>query len=279
MQDMAIFGLLCACVAGILGYGYKRHKGFTFITSMAALLCFGFGLAQLLLFESSAPLSQSRAVFVLDVSKSMQARDIFPSRLSFAIKKLQMLLKTHKPCASIIIFAQNAYLFSPFSCDYLTQIEQLQRLDSAKLPWREGVFEGALDSGASNGELAMQAAKLYGEKIIILSDGEFVPKNAILWLFATPQGSVIEIDSALLYDESGNVVHSIPSQEAIQKAIPFSYGNKDIQEIAHNLGKNTYIMPQNSSFARVSIALGLMLLFISLYGEKLRYYIAKTRGD
>ena len=54
---------------------------------------------------------------------------------------------------------------------------------------------------------------------------------------------------------------------------------QDIQEIAHNLGKNTYIMPQNSSFARVSIALGLMLLFISLYGEKLRYYIAKTRGD
>lgn len=281
MQDIAIFGLLCVCVVGIFVFGYKRHKVCfsPFITSMAAFVCFGFGLVQMFIFESIAPFKQSRAVFVLDVSKSMQAKDIFPSRLSFAIKKLQVLLKTHKPCSSIIIFAQNAYLFSPFSCDYLTQIHQLQKLDSAKLPWRDGVFEGALDSGASNGELAMQAAKLYGEKIIILSDGEFVPKNAILWLFATPQGSVIEIDSALLYDESGNVVHSTPSQEAIQKAIPFSYGNKDIQEIAHNLGKNTYIMPQNSSFARVSIALGLMLLFISLYGEKLRYYIAKTRGD
>ena len=98
MQDMAIFGLLCVCVAGILGYGYKRHKGFTFITSMAALLCFGFGLVQLLLFESSAPLSQSRAVFVLDVSKSMQARDIFPSRLSFAIKKVSSFLRKMRIC-------------------------------------------------------------------------------------------------------------------------------------------------------------------------------------
>ncbi|WP_394998052.1 VWA domain-containing protein [uncultured Helicobacter sp.] len=277
MQDMAIFGLLCACVAGILGYGYKRHKGFIFITSMAALLCFGFGLAQLLLFESSAPLSQSRAVFVLDVSKSMQARDIFPSRLSFAIKKLQMLLKTHKPCASIIIFAQNAYLFSPFSCDYLTQIEQLQRLDSAKLPWREGVFEGALDSGGSNGALALEAVKLYGERIIVLSDGEFVPRGATLWLFATPQGSVVEIDSKLLYDEGGNAVHSAPLPEAMREAIAFSYGNKDIQAIAPMLAKTTNNSPQSSSLARLSIALGLVLLFMGLYGQKLSYLINKRR--
>ena len=272
---MAIFVFLCVCVVSIviLGYRYQRRD---FLT-IAAMVCFCLGGVQILIFESIIPRESAKVVFVLDVSKSMQARDIYPSRLSFAIKKLQILLRTHKPCSSIVIFAQNAYLFSPFSCDYLTQIHQLQKLDSSGLPWRDGVFESALDSGASNGALALEAARFYGENIIVLSDGEFVPKDATLWLFATPQGSVIEIDSALLYDESGNIVRTAPLPEAMAGAVEFAYSNKDIQTISKILGKNTSAREQGFGFGRASIALGLVLLFVSLYGAKLRYHIRKIQ--
>lgn len=280
MHNVAIFVGLCVCLVGIfvLGYRYQKVWFSPFVTNIAALVCFVCGAAQMFLFESIAPYAHSRVVFVLDVSKSMQAQDIFPSRLSFAIKKLQILLKTHKPCSSILIFAQNAYVFSPLSCDYLTQIHQLQKLNTNGLPWREKTFQNALDSGASNGELAIKAAKLYGDTIIVLSDGEFDPKDATLWLFATSQGSVIEIDSALLYDEYGNIVRSAPLPEAIDKAVMFAYGNKDIQAIAHRLGKHTRITPQHFGWARVSIALGLVLLFISLHGARLRYYMTQNKG-
>ncbi|MFC3867676.1 VWA domain-containing protein [Helicobacter equorum] len=278
MQHILIYGSLSLCLLAIFALNYiYQKKCFTPLSmSIGAFVCFGYGLVQMLIFEPIMPYENPKIVFVLDVSKSMQAKDIFPSRLAMATKKLQILLKTYKPCSSIIIFAQNAYLLSPFSCDYLTQIQQLQKLNTNKLPWYDRVFENALDTGASNGDLALESAKLYGDKIIVLSDGEFIPRDSMLWVFATPQGSVIEIDSALLYDENHQIVQSTPLSQAITQGIMFSYSNKDIQKIASFLGKNIHNAPptlHKLDSARISLILGLILLFISLYGATLRHRV------
>ena len=278
MQYILIYGGLSLCLLVVFALSYIYHKKyFTPLSlSIGAFVCFGYGLVQMLIFEPIMPYENPKIVFVLDVSKSMQAKDLFPSRLAMATKKLQILLKTYKPCSSIIIFAQNAYLLSPFSCDYLTQIQQLQKLHTNKLPWYDKVFENALDTGASNGDLALESAKLYGDTIIILSDGEFITQDSMLWVFATPQGSVIEIDSALLYDENHQVVQSIPLPQALIQGVMFSYNNKDIQKIASFLGKNIHHAPptlHKLDSARISLILGLILLFISLYGATLRHRI------
>ncbi len=278
-------------VSGILGIfasvkNFFLHKNLKAlldfrIFAFLAFICFCTACA-LCLTQSNLPKS-SNAVFVLDVSKSMLAKDLYPTRLKFATTKLAKILKNHKLCSSIIIFSQSAYLLSPFSCDFSTQALLLENLS---LPYGEHLeFDlNALDNGASNVDLALEMAKFYGEKIVLLSDGDFAtPKGldstqgALLWLFASMQGDVIEFENTLIKDSQNKVVVSAPKDFALSgykahlwERVQASLDESDESAILTFL-KNTqdFSFLYKNTHSLLFLSLGLFALFIAFWRAKL----------
>ncbi|MGI0407004.1 VWA domain-containing protein [Helicobacter himalayensis] len=251
------------------------------IFAFLAFICFCIACA-FALTQSNLP-KNSNAVFVLDVSKSMLAKDLYPTRLKFATTKLAKILKNHKLCSSIIIFSQSAYLLSPFSCDFSTQALLLENLS---LPYGEHLeFDlNALDNGASNVDLALEMAKFYGEKIVLLSDGDFAtPKGlnstqgALLWLFASMRGDVIEFENTLIKDSQNKVVVSAPKDFALSgykahlwERVQASLDESDESAILTFL-KNTqdFSFLYKNTYSLLFLSLGLFALFIAFWRAKL----------
>lgn len=288
---LAYWALKYGFRSGILGI-FAKLKNFFLQKNFKALFDFRiFAFLALVFFctacalaltQSNLPKS-SNAVFVLDVSKSMLTKDFYPTRLKFATTKLAKILKNYKLCSSIIIFSQSAYLLSPFSCDFSTQALLLENLS---LPYEENldIEKSALDNGASNVDLALEMAKFYGEKIVLLSDGDFAtPKgldstqSALLWLFASMQGSVIEFENALVKDSQNRVVVSAPKDFALQgykahlwERVQASLDESDESAILAFL-KNTqdFSFLYKSADSLIFLLLGLFALFIAFWRAKL----------
>ena len=159
-------------------------------------------------------------------------------------------------------------------------------MGNLSLPYDENLDIGksALDNGASNVDLALEMAKFYGEKVVLLSDGDFAtPKGldstqgALLWLFSSMQGSVIEFENALVKDSQNRVVVSAPKDFALSgykahswERVQASLDESDESAILAFL-KNTqdFSFLHKNTHALLFLSLGLFALFIALWRAKL----------
>ncbi|MCI6218258.1 MAG: VWA domain-containing protein [Helicobacter sp.] len=271
LQNIDIFRMI---VLGIIFLGLLliKLKGVralldSRVVFLLSLVCFFYAFMNVMV--QNTALDSKRVVFVLDISKSMFAKDLYPSRLEVAIKKLTDFLQDSRICSSIIVFGQNAYLLSPYSCDVLTQSALLESVPRNFL--QQGLFE--FDNGSSNLNLALSMASLYGQKIVLLSDGDTLPpvlenpdSELLLWLFASKQGSVIERDSRLLRDLEGKIVISAPSSwtEDFPNIVDFAYNHKDKRTIQSLLAYKQAPI-QNPHNMSLFIVCGLGLLFAALF--------------
>ncbi len=117
---------------------------------------------------------KSDIFFVLDISASMNATDISPSRLEKSKRFLDQLIQTRKgDQLGLILFAGGAYLQMPMTTDYA----------AAQLFIRSATTDMAGTQGTVIGEaidLAMRSTKEKNQKaIIIISDGEDHDSDAI----------------------------------------------------------------------------------------------------
>jgi Ca-activated chloride channel family protein len=113
---------------------------------------------------------QSREVLLaLDLSRSMLAEDVSPSRLARAKLLIEALLEQlHGERVGLLVFAGTAFVQSPLSADYEVLREFLSELDPSYLP------QGGTDYAA----LLAAAEKAFGQTgdgdrfLVVLSDGE-----------------------------------------------------------------------------------------------------------
>ena len=164
--------------------------------------------------------ADSRDVFlVVDVSKSMDATDIQPSRLEKAKFEINRLL-THFPYdrIGIIVFSEYPFLLSPLTYDRNAISLFVPKINS-----------GLLDEGGSeiNASLELALKRLQKTKsknrskvIVLISDGEFsddydknlmeqMRQNGINFFavgIGTEHGSTIKEENGLIKDADGNIV-------------------------------------------------------------------------
>lgn len=117
------------------------------------------------------------AIFALDISQSMLARDIGPDRLEKAKKSIEeIILKFRSNNFSLIFFAGEAFLKMPLSPDYSAAIIFTKSASTDIIENQGTAIEEAID-------IAMKASKQDKEKkkkcLIIFSDGEDHDGNAI----------------------------------------------------------------------------------------------------
>ena len=108
-------------------------------------------------------------VIVLDTSKSMDANDVTPSRLSKAKFELNKLIKTlNGDRVSIIVFAGSSHLYLPLTTDYEAALLFLNEIETDMIP-----NQGTSLSSALNTALTAFTEELEKFKVVLLvTDGE-----------------------------------------------------------------------------------------------------------
>ena len=118
--------------------------------------------------------SLSARVIVLDVSRSMDARDISPSRMARARHKVSdLLVRSRDRRAGLVVFAGDAFVVAPLTRDAETLDHLLSAIDTSVVP----VQGSRPDLGlAAAGRLLEHGHATAGE-IILVTDGLTGPKT------------------------------------------------------------------------------------------------------
>ncbi|HAS6347429.1 TPA: VWA domain-containing protein, partial [Vibrio vulnificus] len=202
---------------------------------------------------SSRPIfsTQHNRVLIMDMSQSLYAKDISPSRLQQAKYKAMDLLPMWKEgSTSLIAYAGDAYILSPLTSDSKTLSNLVANLSPELMP-----YQGAYLPNAIRLALA-QLAKgdtVEGDIVVISDDVDDQELSESLQLLkgkqvrvsvlavATPDGAPIPLpDGRLLSDTAGQIVVARSNllnmanlaQKTSGSFAPIQFGNQDVAQIA-----------------------------------------------
>lgn len=107
---------------------------------------------------------------VLDISKSMLAKDIKPSRLEFVKLKLKALLKMLKfERVGLVLFSGSAFIQCPLTVDYPTFTSFLDQVDTENISSGTTAIDQALQKAV---ELFAQYPSRKSKIVLLVTDGE-----------------------------------------------------------------------------------------------------------
>lgn len=202
------------------------------------------------------PVFESSTVLVLDLSASMEVRDLGASRFSAAKALAGRILERATGRVGLIVYEGSAEIVAPLTEDHAAVDSLVQSLQT-----------GELDEAGSDVSLALEAALDLASKggnrsteVVFISDGEHrgrpwdeqlaiarsrgVRVSAIL--LGTPEGGPIPVgDDKSLLDDNGSVVISRTSSEPLKTIVedcggevwvnPF--GEETLEHLQQNVGK------------------------------------------
>ncbi len=183
--------------------------------------------------EQDIEIQGADVVYCLDLSNSMNAEDIAPSRLDKAKLIIETTLKkTSSDRVGLVIFAHNAYRVMPLTQDYEALLSYLSSAQTHNIRTQGTRFEQAISVAQS----LFKPEDLTTKNIILLSDGEDQTKDIasaiklakahkmrILSIgVGTTKGSVIPEqkryqDTGLLLDENNDPVISKLNESSLKK--------------------------------------------------------------
>jgi len=158
---------------------------------------------------------QSSLVVLLDLSQSMNAADIKPSRLSRAKLELLDILKTRKTGqTALIVYAADAFIVTPLTDDNATIANLVPSLETDMMPAQGSNFSSALAKTVS---LFSQAGIIKGDILAITDDIRENDKHAIekitsqghrlsIFGIGTTEGGPVPLDGGFLLDNNGAIV-------------------------------------------------------------------------
>ena len=170
---------------------------------------------------------------VLDVSRSMFTRDVPPSRLELAQRKLRDLIRLLSDSGSadrvgIVLFAGEAYSMCPLTQDYAVVESYIEAIGGDLVGSAGSSLQSALEIASSTLKLAKSTEAL----ILLITDGEdrlfdsaanaksIVESGAYLSILGvgTTSGGKIELpDGSLVRDRSGQVVISQLNKSGLEQ--------------------------------------------------------------
>jgi len=228
-------------------------------------------------------------VVAVDLSYSMQARDIAPSRLEFAKNRLNELVKKEKKSRfGVLGFTTNAIILSPLTADSELLLHLFNSLDEKLIMTRGSSIMPAL-------RLARKMSKSKKLSVVILSDGAdalnysdevaFAKENNLIvnvLMVATNIGSTLPLENGeLLKDELGDIVVSRKNSaiEAISNATDGVYSSDfdDILDALTRQRENEFVsntrIVKNLELFYYFVGLAILSFLVSVTSLK-RYVLA-----
>ena len=169
-------------------------------------------------------------MIVLDVSKSMLAKDLPPTRLERAKQLVYRLIdKLSNDRIGIVVFAGKAYLQMPLTGDHTAAKMYINSADPSQIPTQGTAIGTALRMAGSS----FNAVEKKYKAVLLISDGEDHDEGAekiakemgeqgvVIYSvgMGSPQGSVIpdEVTGQNKTDREGNIVISKLNEDALRK--------------------------------------------------------------
>ncbi|UCM99362.1 VWA domain-containing protein [Sulfurimonas sp. SWIR-19] len=247
-----------------------RYRYFLLVISLMII-----ALARPVYLKQNALIQQmsSSAVIALDVSESMNASDIYPSRLVLAKEKLVKLIeKAEHLHVGVLLFAKNSYMLYPLSEDtqalvYMLKNAQIKQKFEPNTNLF-GVFE------ASNKMLRTEKTK----NIILLSDGgEDVTRVDETAYIRKNHLRLYVIDFA---SRSNNALKSMV-KKSHGYYTKYQWGEDDIEKILNAIQKssqkiiaNAYDMKQYQELFMYPLGFALLILyFVFISGLKKKHTV------
>lgn len=192
-------------------------------------------------------------VIALDVSQSMNANDIVPSRLQRAkYKVLDLLHQIKEGQTGMIVFSSAAFVVSPLTADSNTIASMIPVLDSNIVPVQGSDITKALEKSV---QLLSQAGYSQGQ-IILFTDStpdESAIKEAeklategyitsVIAMGTKQGGPIVDANGGFVTDTKGNIVFANLDNIALGKLaaagagvyIPFSNENMNLNQLLNN---------------------------------------------
>ncbi len=164
---------------------------------------------------------QSSLVVLLDLSQSMDATDIKPSRLARAKLELLDILKTRKTGqTALIVYAADAFVVTPLTDDNATIANLVPSLETDMMPAQGSQLSTALSKTLS---LFQQAGVINGDILVITDDIHSADESAIkkvasqgyrlsIFGIGTAEGAPVPVEAGFLKNSNGAIV--IPKLDA-----------------------------------------------------------------
>ncbi len=228
-------------------------------------------------------------MYVLDVSKSMNASDVSPSRLELSKLLISKLInKSSNDRLGLIVFAGDAEVLSPLSSDHLTLRQELQHVR----PGMSRIQGTNLSAALRMAQRSFEKNNNKSKAIVLITDGEDHEQNLkneaqLLKTMGvnvysigvgSKQGSTfIDVDTGKeQVDKNGKVVVSKMNPEVIKEVAQNSGGeytilrsvrqaSSDILSDLSSLGSNVYSeanFSQSRSFYLIFVILGFICILI-----------------
>lgn len=117
--------------------------------------------------------NESALVIVMDLSQSMNSRDVTPSRIEAAKKQLLGYLdQAQEGSIGLVLFAQQAYIGAPLSSDFSTVKDIVKHLDSSIVP----VQGSRPEQGVTLALSLLQRGAAKAGQILLVTDGSHDPQ-------------------------------------------------------------------------------------------------------
>ncbi|MDX8384658.1 MAG: VWA domain-containing protein, partial [Ghiorsea sp.] len=191
---------------------------------------------------------QSALVILLDLSRSMDASDVKPSRLTRAKQKISDLLALRQEGqTALVVFAGSAFVVTPLTEDNQTILAQLQGLSTDIMPLQGGNIDIAIDKGMA---LLAQASVQHGQLLFITDSDAFSSAKVEKLTQAGHDLSIIAVGTragapiskasgGFLSDQHGNIIIPQLNSTRLQSLAklghglyrPLSLDDSDIQPI------------------------------------------------
>ena len=167
--------------------------------------------------------SEQAVVIALDLSRSMDAQDLTPSRLSRArLKILDILQRRRSGQTALVVYSSNAFTVTPLTTDADTVAALVNSLTTEIMPSRGSYPPAAIKKGQ---QLLEQAGVSFGE-VLLITDGGSSPAAeeaaeklnsagyslSILAIGTTEGAPIPRAGGGFVTDRSGNI--AVPKLEA-----------------------------------------------------------------
>ena len=176
-------------------------------------------------------------VFVVDVSRSMLAEDIAPSRIECAHHSiLQLVERMSQDGVGVVAFAEQAEVLLPITSDYKTAASKVRMLNTNLIAAQGTNLANAIRTATLSFSSSSQQNR--SRVMILITDGEdhnegaveaarIAAENGITICaigIGTPEGVILEIDGKPVEDEEGKMVLTKLNEAILQEVTETSQG-------------------------------------------------------
>lgn len=229
-------------------------------------------------------------VIAIDISLSMEAKDLPPSRLEFAKRKMLDLLRalerdTTATRVGIVLFSGSAYLFAPLTDDYEVLRYYVQSIQPDLITARGSALDRAIDISFE----ALRASASVSGAVLLMTDGEDLSlqtktfselsEKSVFPVYSfgigSVEGTTIQFQGRTLRDGQGNIVTTRLNTTLLESAaratdgkyFKSSLGDRDVLELLDSLkplssaldGRREYTVYFELGPQLITLALALLL--------------------